>query len=61
MIKLRLHGTVPEMDAFIKALEKVEGAKIMSESSPYKDRGKSEYSRIYLDVEYTEKERFDDD
>lgn len=51
MIKLRLHGTEKEMKQFIDLLDEIKQVQINSESDPYKDRGKSVYSRIYLDVE----------
>ena len=54
MIKVRLHGKLDEMEQFIEIaeqLEKFNMISILSTSDTYKDRGKSQYSRIYLDVE----------
>lgn len=47
MIKIRLQGTLEEIAYAQKQLESV--FQVLSESEPYKDRGKMEYWRIYLD------------
>ena len=49
MIKIRLHGTLEEIEvatSFIRSQFDV-----LSESTPYADRGKSVYYRTYLDCE----------
>ena len=54
MIKVRLHGKLDEMEQFIEIAEQLEKfniISILSTSETYKDRGKSQYSRIYLDME----------
>jgi hypothetical protein len=51
MIKLRLHGVEEELLQYVEEMRKKKSVKILSESDVYKDRGKSEYVRIYLDVE----------
>lgn len=54
MIKVRLHGESVEIERFtalLRDLEKKSDIRILSESEFYKDRGKSVYGRIYLDVE----------
>lgn len=51
MIKIRLHGLESELKEYTERLRQDKGVKILSESSIYKDRGKSEYVRLYLDVE----------
>ena len=49
MIKIRLHGTIDEIDTTIKYLEWV--MDLLSVSVPYKDRGNSRYYRVYIDAE----------
>jgi hypothetical protein len=51
MIKLRLHGLESELKEYTERLKQDKGVKILSESDVYKDRGKSEYVRVYLDLE----------
>ena len=49
MIKIRLHGTLEEVN---EAKQKIESVfTVLAESKPYKDRGKNEYYRIYFDCE----------
>lgn len=49
MVKIRLHGTLEEINEAKQHMESV--FKVLSESATYKDRGKTEYYRIYLDCE----------
>jgi Protein of unknown function (DUF3970) len=51
MIKIRLHGLQQEISEYLKKLHNDQDIKILSESNIYADRGKSEYKRLYLDVE----------
>ena len=51
MIKIRLHGVEEEISEYLNKIKKDKDVKILSESSLYADRGKSEYKRLYLDVE----------
>jgi hypothetical protein len=51
MIKIRLHGLEEEITEYLNKIKKDKDVKILSESDFYKDRGKSEYKRLYLDVE----------
>ena len=51
MIKLRLHGLENEIQDYLNKIKKDKDVKILSESDIYADRGKSEYKRLYLDVE----------
>ena len=47
-MKIRLHGTLDEV---MEATEKIKSMfKVVSVSSPYKDRGESELYRIYIEV-----------
>ena len=55
MIKLRLHGVKEEISEYLEKIHKDENIKILSESDFYKDRGKSSYSRLYLDIEINNK------
>ena len=52
MIKIRLHGTKDEIDKAISYLELVMG--FYSVSGYYKDRGNSQYYRVYIDGEVIE-------
>lgn len=52
MIKIRLHGTEQEVMEAVKSLEPT--FKLLSVSTPYKDRGQSEYVRVYVDAEKKE-------
>ena len=51
MIKLRLHGLENEINDYLNKIKEDENIKILSESDIYADRGKSEYKRLYLDVQ----------
>ena len=52
MVKIRLHGTREEIIKAVEVLKK--DFNVLSESEPYKDRGKTEYYRCYLDCEAKE-------
>lgn len=47
MVKIRLHGTLDEIEKAVAVLQ--ESFEILQESTPYKDKGKSQYYRCYLD------------
>lgn len=49
MVKIRLHGTLDELEQATEIVR--EQFKVLSESEPYKDRGKTEYYRVYMDCE----------
>ena len=51
MIKIRLHGVEQEIFEYLNKIKNDENIKILSESDIYADRGKSEYKRLYLDIE----------
>lgn len=51
MVKVRLWGTVEEMQPLIEYLKRQPRLRVMSVSGSCKDRGESEYSRIYIEVE----------
>ncbi len=50
MIKVRLWGTEEEMQPLVEYLKRQPRLRVMSVSGSYKDRGESEYSRIYIEV-----------
>ncbi len=49
MIKIRLEGTLDELAEALPRLR--DTYHILSESKPYKNRGQSEYYRLYVDAE----------
>lgn len=49
MIKVRLHGTPEEVQAAKKVLEK--SMNVLQASREYKDKGESQYVRVYVEVE----------
>ena len=49
MIKIRLEGTQEEIEDFMAGFRPQYN--VLSESAPYSNRGKSQYVRVYLDVE----------
>lgn len=49
MVKIRLHGLPEEVNRASQTIE--EAFKVFSRSEMYADRGKSDYVRVYLDVE----------
>lgn len=51
MIKIRLWGTEEEISKFADLLKEQACIRIMQRSTPYADRGESEYKRIYLEAE----------
>lgn len=53
MIKIRVHGVLEEVEATVERMR--EQFVILSESEPHKDRGRSEYYRVYLDCELKQK------
>ena len=58
MIKIRVHGVLEEVEATVERMR--EQFVILSESEPHKDRGRSEYYRVYLDCELKQKGVKDD-
>lgn len=54
MLKIRLHGELKDIELFIRKLNKQKDVRVLQQSVPYKDRGKSVYHRVYLDVEECE-------
>lgn len=53
MIKIRLWGKLEELEQSKQELEKC--FKVLFVSQPYKDRGQSEYYRLYVEVELRDK------
>lgn len=49
MLKIRIEGTPEEIEEFLAGFRPQ--YKILNESAPYANRGKSAYVRVYLDVE----------
>ena len=49
MIKIRLHGTVEEIDSAVEIIKAT--FKVLSISGYYKDKGFNEYYRCYIDAE----------
>lgn len=47
-MKIRLHGTLNEVEVATKQIENT--FHVVSISEPYKDRGKSKLYRVYIDV-----------
>ena len=58
MLKLRLEGTVEEIEEFAEWLENMPRVNVSSQSKDYANRGKSTYSRRYLDVKLVSVEEF---
>ena len=59
MLKVRLHGKREDILRFLKELEYIETEgeiEILNKSELYGDRGASKYERMYLDVEFLNKE-----
>ena len=50
MLKIRIEGTPEEIEEFLAGFRPQ--YKILNESAPYANRGKSAYVRVYLDVEH---------
>lgn len=53
MIKIRLHGTAEEIKNATEVIRAV--FKILSQSDLYQDRGRSLYSRCYIEAEVKNK------
>lgn len=51
MVKIRLWGLEEEISKFAELLKMQDCIHITQCSSPYSDRGESEYKRIYLEAE----------
>lgn len=49
MVKIRVHGTLEEVERTLEVLRAQ--FKVLSESKSYADRGKGRYIRVYLDAE----------
>jgi hypothetical protein len=56
MTKIRLEGTLNDVRALVAYFNDKPEIKILSQSEPYANRGKSVYVRVYLDVELNHKE-----
>ena len=52
MVKIRVTGTKNELDCVLSLLREAEGIHIYSESDYYKNRGVTEYYRVYLEGEF---------
>ena len=52
MIKIRLNGTLEEIQAATKIIH--DQFEVLNASEPYKDRGESKYYRAYFDCEVKE-------
>lgn len=53
MIKIRLHGTEKEVKETVDLLKSK--LDLLSVSSPYPDRGESQYVRVYVDAQKKER------
>jgi hypothetical protein len=54
MLKLRVHGPLPDIKEYTESLRQDKSMRLLSVSEPYKNRGESEYYRIYIDAEVLE-------
>ncbi len=52
MVKIRMTGTKDELDRALSQIRIAEGMHIFSESDYYKNRGATEYYRVYLECEF---------
>ncbi|WP_282156254.1 hypothetical protein [Cytobacillus gottheilii] len=51
VVKIRLHGEPEDVERVLNLIKDSDPfLKVLSESSEYKDRGKSEYIRKYIEV-----------
>lgn len=51
MIKLRLQGTLEEIEWFKEKINQDKNIRVLEVSELYKNRGISEYYRVYIDAE----------
>lgn len=51
MLKIRLMGTVKDIDWFRKIMECHEKIRVMEVSRPYNNKGTNKYYRVYCEVE----------
>lgn len=49
MVKLRVMGTMEEIEKYLKQVEGV--LNILSISEPYANKGNSKYFRLYIEIE----------
>lgn len=54
MLKIRLMGTVKDIDWFRKLMENHEKIRVMEVSRPYANKGTDRYYRVYCEVEKEE-------
>ncbi|WP_418752287.1 hypothetical protein [Frisingicoccus sp.] len=54
MLKIRLMGTVKDIDWFRKLMENHEKIRVMEVSRPYSNKGTDRYYRVYCEVEKKE-------
>jgi hypothetical protein len=54
MIKLRIQGTMNDIEWFKEEIEKSKNIKINSISEPLANKGTKKYFRVYADIEHTD-------
>ena len=60
MVKVRLWGTPEEVKAFAELLENIPNVRVLQRSDGYPDRGKSAYERVYIEAQFRDQKRGDE-
>ncbi len=55
MLKIRLQGTIKDIQWFKRLLERHEEVKVKEVSKPFTNKGTNKYFRVYAEVEKEEK------
>lgn len=55
MLKIRLQGTIKDIQWFKRLLERYEEVKVKEVSKPFSNKGTNKYFRVYAEVEREEK------
>lgn len=55
MLKIRMQGTIREIQWFRHILEKNEEIKVLEVSKPFTNKGTNKYFRVYAEIEKEQK------
>ena len=55
MIKMRLQGTVTDIEQVLKKIEKADGVRVSNVSKPFANYGTLNYFRVYGEIELNNK------
>lgn len=55
MLKIRLQGTIKDMEWFQQIMEQHREIKVLQVSKPFRNKGTNKYFRVYAEIEKEER------